>query len=57
VIKVESADKPGFVMSNHLSRMNVAIHLKQPTLIRCEQHHGICIWSCFQRGLPCHDYY
>ena len=52
--KVELAVKPGSVMDSHSSRMPVTGHLKQPTQIQ----HGSClrisIWSCSERGLPCH---
>jgi hypothetical protein len=36
IIKNESADKPGSVLCNHLSRIIIANDLKQPTRIQRE---------------------
>src|SRR5690606_37216676 len=34
--------------------IGVTTYLKQPTRIRYGPHHWIPIWSCSERGLPCH---
>ena len=45
----------GCRLSSHSSGMHVTVHLKQPTRIQCGTHHRIPIWSCSERGLPCHE--
>ena len=58
MLRIKSADKPGSVESSHLSGINVAINLMQPTRIQ----HGSClhqsawipIWPCSSWGLPRH---
>ncbi len=52
--KVESADKPGSVVDSHSSGTCVATSLKQPTRTQCGPHPRVPIWSCSERGLPCH---
>jgi len=51
---VELADKPGSVVDNHSSGICVTTYLKQPTRTRCGSHQWVPIWSCSERGLPCH---
>ena len=51
---MELADKPGSVEDSHSSGTSVATCLKQPTRIQCGPHLRIPIWSCSERGLPCH---
>ena len=41
-------------MDSHSSGICVAAYLKQPTRIQCGPHLRIPIWSCSERGLPCH---
>ena len=50
----EPACKPGSVEDRHSSGTPVTRRLKQPTRVRCGQHHGTPIWPCSGRGLPCH---
>ncbi len=54
-IRWKLADKPGSVVGNHSSGMCVTTHLKQPTRERDEPSHYSPIWSCSERGLPCHS--
>lgn len=51
---MESADKPGSVVSSHSSRPCVAARLEQPTRERRGPRHGSPIRSCSGWGLPCH---
>ncbi len=56
----ESTDKPGSVEDNHSSGMCVTTHLKRPTRPQCGSHllaisYRGPIWSCSERGLPCHE--
>jgi len=53
--KTESACKPGSVVDSHSSGTDITVSLKQPTRIQCEPHPWIPIWSCSERGLPCHE--
>ena len=53
----ESADKPGSVVNNHLSGINITIDLKQPTRTQREQRYEVPIWPYFQWGLPCRTCY
>src|SRR5690606_41733041 len=52
--KSESACKPGSVVDSHSSGTGITASLKQPTRIQREPRHWIPIWSCSERGLPCH---
>ena len=50
----KSVCKPGSVIDSHSSRTCVTTSLKQPTRLQCGSHHRRPIWSCSERGLPCH---
>ena len=50
---MESAYKPGSVVSNHSSRARVTTRLKQPTRVQRGPRQRTPIWSCSERGLPC----
>ena len=53
----EPACKPGSVVGNHSSRAAVASRLKQPTRRQRGPRQHLPIWSCSERGLPCHACY
>ncbi len=46
--------KPGSVVDSHSSRACVATSFEQPTRLQCGSHQRRPIWSCSERGLPCH---
>jgi len=55
---LESADKPGSVMDDHSSGTPVAGRLVRPTRKRPRAADKCFpIWSCSERGLPCHRCY
>jgi hypothetical protein len=49
---LESAYKPGSVVSSHSSRARVTTRLKQPTRVQRGPRQRTPIWSCSERGLP-----
>ncbi len=51
---MESADKPGSVVDSHSSGICVTAYLERPTRTQCGPHQWVPIWSCSERGLPCH---
>ena len=52
---MESAYKPGSVVSSHSSRARVTTRLKQPTRVQRGPRQRTPIWSCSERGLPCRN--
>jgi hypothetical protein len=55
LVKTESACKPGSVVDSHSSGICVTAYLKQPTRLRYGPYQWRPIWSCSERGLPCHE--
>ena len=50
---LESAYKPGSVVSNHSSRARITTCLKQPTRVQRGPRQRTPIWSCSEWGFPC----